>query len=285
MENDRHVRKHNLFVDGRYRFGVNEQKVLMTVISKIRIEDKDFVPYRVSWSDIKSISRDRLNTTKKIDDACQSLKNKTIKLKKGRVQDNFGFLSGWKVSPGAWVEFRIDPTMKDMLLQLLEDGNFTLYRLECVLSLNSSYSIRLYEILKSHQWKSGWIKIDLKQIKWSLGVPETVAYEKFGLFKAQILEKAKKDLQRHTDIKFEYQTVKEGRKVVALKFKISENKRYQKTVSSEISKRNHAKDGDTVVIAGKEYIVEGDCVRDPAGAPIPIGKINRMIKEGVALIK
>lgn len=285
MEENRHVRKSNIFVEGRYRFGVNEQKILLAVISKIRIGDKEFAPYRITWQTLKALSKEWLDSTARIDEACQNLKNKTIKIREGRKHDNFGFLSGWEVMPGAWVEFRVDPSMRDLLLDLLESGRFTLYRLECILGLNSTYSIRLYEIMKSHQYKRGWVKVRLDDLKWSLGVPQTGAYDNFGKFKAQILEKSQDDLESHTDVKFEYRTVKSGRKVVALELKISANDFYQKTIRAAIIKREHAKEGDLIVYQGKEFLFKGGEIRDEDGKPIRVNTINKWLKEGKAIIK
>lgn len=85
-------------------------------------------------------------------------------------------MSGWKVKVGKYVEFRIDPAMKELLLDLLEKGNFTLYDLEYVLSLNSTYSIRMYEILKSVYWKRRPVEVKLDRLKWLLDVSEKTGH-------------------------------------------------------------------------------------------------------------
>ena len=286
MEENRHVRKSNVFVEGRYRFGVIEQKILLAIISKIRIEDKEFVPYRISWSDLKEISRDNLTSTRKLDQSCEKLKGKTIKIREGEKQINFGFLSGWTVVPGAYAEFRIDPGMKEMLLDLLSEGRFTLYNLECVLSLGSTYSIRMYELLKAKQYRRKPFYVPLGDLKWILDIDEkSPSHAHFGMFRRLVLEKAKKDLQRHTDIKFTYKTVKERRKVVGIEFHVMTNGTYQKTVTALVDKRKFIRDGDTVVIGGKDFFVQDGCARDDEGLPIPIGQLNGMLKKGKLFIK
>lgn len=168
------VRKSNVFVEGRYRFNLNEQKILLQIISKIKLSDKEFKSYQVPWGDIKKFTNGRINTVKKIDQVCESLKSKTIKITNNKIEDNFGFLSGWKVFVGKYVEFRIDPGMKEMLLDLLEKGNFTIYDLEYILSLNSTYSIRIYEILKSVYWKNRPVEVQLDRLKWMLDIEEKI---------------------------------------------------------------------------------------------------------------
>jgi len=100
------------------------------------------------------------------------------------------------------------------------------YKLENILSLRSSYVIRLYEILKD------WLElnkrygnkaekiISLEEFRNILEIPKSYM---FGDIKRQILEKAKKELEQHTDIIFDYEEIKTGRKVTHLKFYISPN--------------------------------------------------------------
>ena len=269
------VRKSNVFIDGRYRFGLHEQKILLLIVSQVRTDQKEFIPYRVSWSEIKRISKGKLNTVAKIDKACESLKNKTISVKDGRVTDNFGFLSGWKTYQGKFVEFRIDTGMKSMLLNLLEEGNFTLYDLEFALALPSPHAIRMYEILKSQVWKKQPVEIALDDLKHALDIPRNSStYSNFSNFRQFILNRSQKNLEQHTDIIFKYEPVKEGRKVVSVRFSINDNKKYQKTVQAE-SKRDFVRPGDLILIAGEECeVLSGGCYYKEQA--IPIGELNRM---------
>lgn len=278
------VRKSNVFIDGRYRFNLHEQKILLQIISKIRMDEKEFSSYFVSWSDLREISNNNLNSTKKIDESCEKLKNKTIKIKKDGTENNFGFLSGWTVAPGKGVYFRIDPGMKDMLLDLLGEGNFTLFNLECAMSLSSSHSIRLYEVLKSHQWKKQPIYLSLEELKWSLDIDKnSPTYSDFANFRNHILDKSQKAFKTHTDIVFSYSPIKEGRKVVSLEITVSDNPRYQRTVQGQAAKEETKilSSGDRVIVGGKEYLFEGSGIVTSGGA-IPAGTLIQWIKQGKA---
>lgn len=273
------VRKSNVFIDGRYRFGLHEQKLLLLVVSQIRTDQKEFIPYQVPWAEIKRVSKGKLNTVAKIDQACENLKNKTITVKSGRVTDNFGFLSGWKTHEGKYVEFRIDPGMKEMLLGLLESGNFTLYDLEFALSLPSPYAIRMYEILKSHVWRKQPVTIDIEDLKHSLDIEKNnKTYANFSNFRRFILDRSKKNLAEHTDISFTYKTVKEGRRVVSVVFTIKDNKKYQKTIQS-VSERDFVRPGDLILIGGQECLVDSSaCFYQ--NTSIPIGDLTIMLRKG-----
>lgn len=287
LETSSRVRKSNVFIDGRYRFNLQEQKVLLQIISKIRMDEKEFTTYFVSWDELKKISNNHLDTSKKIDESCEKLKNKTIKIKKGGVEDNFGFLSGWKTTPGQGVHFRIDPSMKSMLLDLLNEGKFTLYKLECAMALNSAHSIRLYEIMKSHQWKKQPVIVSLNELKWSIDIGEkSPTYDDFSNFRVHILEKAQKAFKKHTDIVFDYIPIKEGRKVVSLEITVKENKKYQTTVQSEVTKEETKTllPGSIIMMGGNEYEYTGSGMYTDKGV-FPAGEVYKLLKQGKAKIK
>lgn len=281
------VRKSNIFIDGRYRFGLLEQKILLQILSKVGMDEKEFSPYFVSWSELLTLGKDNLNTLKKIDASCEKLKNKTIKIKNGKTEDNFGFLSGWTITPGHGVFFRIDPGMKSMLLDLLGTGNFTLFDLQCAISLSSSHSIRLYEILKSHQWKAQPVTLTLDEIKYALDIDkDSPTYSNFSNFRSRILLPSQKAFKEHTDIVFTFSTVKAGRKVVSLEVTIKKNFRYQKTIQGECAKQETVNlvSGDIILLGDKEYTFADGGLLMGDGA-LPTGDVMRLIKEGKAVVR
>jgi len=97
------------------------------------------------------------------------------------------------------------------------------YKLENVLSLKSKYSIRLYEVLKSNLFKK-CIEIEIKELKKMLGVNEK-SYNVYQNLKNKVIITAQKELNKITDISFEFEEIKTGRKVTSIKFIInSKNK-------------------------------------------------------------
>ena len=275
-------RKSNIFVDGSYRFGLNEQKILLMVVSKVKMDGKDFVPYCVPWDEIKRMSNNELNTVKKIDNACVNLKNKTISIKSGKEVDNFGFLSGWKTYEGRHVEFRLDPGMKKMLLGLLEEGHFTLYDLEFALALPSTHAVRMYEILKSHSWKKQPVEVSLDDIKRSLDIPlNSKTYVNFSNFRQFILNRTQKNLTKYTDLTFTYKPIKDGRKVGSIEFNIKENKKFQRTVQAATG-REYVKPGDVLIIHGEEYTVDEGCRCYCKNGAVSAGQLNEMLRIGTA---
>jgi hypothetical protein len=115
------------------------------------------------------------------------------------------------------IELCFDPKLKPYLLQLKK--RFTTYRLKEVIQLKSSFSIRIYELLKQYV-KIGERIFLLETLKASLGIGPT-KYSLYGDFKKRVLLVAQSEVAEKTDISFEFKEIKEGRKVVKIKFIIN----------------------------------------------------------------
>ena len=140
-----------------------------------------------------------------------------LEIKEGSKLKQLSWVSyvEYDVSNGK-IEIAFDPRLKPYLLQLKRE--FTSYKLKHVLELKSSYSIRIYEILK--KWQTiGKIEIQLEDLRKMLGV--TDKYLEYHNFKKRVLNKAKTEINEKTDLSFDFEEVKTGRMVTGIKFFIN----------------------------------------------------------------
>lgn len=112
------------------------------------------------------------------------------------------------------VEAKFNPEMAGFLLQLR--SFFTEYNLMEYITLPSTYSQRLFEILKS--W-SGLpeVLLSLAELHKLLDTPPSFRAD-FRQFRVHVLEKAHKDIQQNTSLAFQWKAVKAGRSVEAIRF-------------------------------------------------------------------
>jgi plasmid replication initiation protein len=131
-----------------------------------------------------------------------------------------------------YIIFDIHQDLKPYLLNLQKD--FTTYQVVNVLKLNGIYSPKLYEIFikkfneEMHYKKSKKsviLNIEIDKLREMLSIKDTYRYADI---KKQIVEVAKKQFKLHTDIQFDYEEQKIGRKVIALEFTIKANKIFVK---------------------------------------------------------
>ena len=96
---------------------------------------------------------------------------------------------------------------------------YTSYTLRYVLPMKSTYSIRLYELLKSYSKnnQSWWFELD--QLRHLLDCEN---YNRFPDFRRYVLEPSVREINQYTDISIDVKLIKDGRKVKAVEFKMLE---------------------------------------------------------------
>ena len=116
---------------------------------------------------------------------------------------------------------------------------FTQYLLEQTAKMQSTYSVRLYELLV--QWKSAkktpLLQLDCFRQQLGVGVDE---YKLMSNFKKRVLDLAIKEINETSDLTVSYEQEKRGKRIVGFKFKVlSKNK------PKDIKKKENARDIDT----------------------------------------
>lgn len=213
------VYQHNSLILASYDMSALEQKLFLMLISTIK-KDDDRVNRTVFR--VKDIA-DTLGITSQslyrdLPKICAGLMKKVIEIK----QDDgswqmFSIISYAKyISKEGKLVLEIHKEAEPYLLKLQE--MFTVYRLENVLNLKSKYAIRLYQQSKRCLFKGGEI-IDLTDFKKILKI-EKKTYDRFDCITSKILKPAIEEINNKTDIEVSYDTIKDGRKVCALKFDV-----------------------------------------------------------------
>ena len=215
------VDKSNFLARVSYRLKTNEQKLVLMVISKINRYDKDFKTYEIPVKAIAGILGVGADSKfyRQVKDMTFSILKKPFKYfnEKGEeVQQNW--FSVCKYGNGI-AKFRFDKELKPYLLDLKK--NFTSYQLGYAVKLNSFFSIKLYQLLKSYD-DVGRYEATIDELKWGLGI-NIDEYYRYNDFKKRILLPAQKELKEKTDISFTFKETKRVRKINTIKFIIKYN--------------------------------------------------------------
>lgn len=140
--------------------------------------------------------------------------------------------------------------------------NYFKYELWNALKLRSRNQLHMYELLKQYEMV-GVREIELKQLKDWLGLIDN-EYKRWEKFKTDVLNKCQVALKKYTDIQFEYEAIKTGRRVTGVRFLINKNETYEDPVKlcdfisevGTIEGRNRQK------IAMRREINKGEQYRD-----------------------
>jgi plasmid replication initiation protein len=209
-----------------------EKLIFAKMCTMIDPQDTDFIDYTIYIRDIIDILgiTDGGGAYQNIVDAAKKLKSRDITIvvkdkESGREEIlDTNLVIGVKRAKmtkddrDLYVKLSFHPDLKPYLLQL--KSNFTLLDIRNFVRLHSGSTMRIYELLKQYEnTNSKQREISLDTLKNMLGV--TNKYPMYGNFKQKILEEALRRINESTDINFSYDEIKDGRKVSAIRFKIT----------------------------------------------------------------
>ena len=116
------------------------------------------------------------------------------------------------------VELKVNDQLAPYLLDL--KSHFTKYSLQEALSFKSGFAMRLYQLLAQYQ-NMQEVDFSLEKLRFCLNVEDST-YKLFGDFRRYVLDQAKNEINKKSTLRFEYKPIKKGRKVVAIKFTITQ---------------------------------------------------------------
>ena len=221
------VTQSNKLVEARYNLSLGEQRLILAMIAKIQPDDEDFKPYKVSigeLADFLGVARgSAYHECKKI---TKSLLGRVLEIQEsGRLLQTGWVSSADYVDGTGVVNLSFDPLLKPYLLQL--KGNFTSCKFEMLLSFKSQYTIRMYTFLKQYE-RLKEREIELELLREMLGLSKNL-YTEYKNFKQCILIPVKNEIAKKADFYFEFDEIKYGRRVGAIRFRIFTKKPIEST--------------------------------------------------------
>ena len=218
------VTKSNYFImNSSYDLSLEEQKIILTLASMVQPDDEDFKSYKFRIADFMALLgvSDKSKYTE-IPKITKELMKKVFEIQEGNKLIQTAWLSGAVYEKGSGeVELTFSSYLKPYMLKL--NSMFTQYKLANILSMKSKYSPRIYEILKCNEFKKQeYIQIEVGELR-KLLKADTV-YPLYNDFKRYIIQRTQKELKKISDIYFDFEEIKTGRKVTSLKFYIHSNK-------------------------------------------------------------
>ena len=228
MDKNYMVTKSNKLIACNYDLSLQEQKIILTIASMVQPQDTEFKEYEFKIKDfIKLLGVEGQNKYTELPKITKELKKKVFEISEGTDILQVSWLGGvrYKTKEGILI-LKLDSGLKPYMLELKE--LYISYKLDNILSLKSKYSIRMFEILKSNLFKK-CIEIELEELKKMLGI-KGKSYDVYQNLKNKVILQSQKELKKLTDISFEFEEIKTGRKVTSLKFYINTNKTKNKAL-------------------------------------------------------
>ena len=202
------VKDNALIQKTRYALSVQQQKLLLFMVSKIKPMDEPYTEYTISIGDYCracGVDHDNGGNYAYMKASLKSIADKSIWMKMGNGKE---ILLRWldRVvidEHSGTVQFSFHRDMHPYLLNL--HSRYTQDSLMNVLPMRSAYSIRLYELLRSYVNMETTITMMLDEFKRRIGGE---VYERFSNLKQKVIDPAVAEINMYSDIEVEYKAAK-----------------------------------------------------------------------------
>ena len=222
----------NDLVHAKYDLSLWQKRVFVYAISQLEKEEKDFAPLKMGVYEIIKYfkSNGGVAIYKAILESPKSL-DTTIQIPyitpEGHLRYGFIKLLQKYTIPAdnqlenQYIEIHFNNDLKTHLLDLKE--KFLKYDIRNIVDLQSTYSFRMFEILKSYEYRKE-VELEIDYLREILEV--TTIYKSYKDFKRRIIDKAQEDLTKFCDVTFDCEPKKglTGKRIQSLVFHIHKNK-------------------------------------------------------------
>jgi plasmid replication initiation protein len=211
------VKSNEIIQKARYNLQLQEQKIILYLISKIKPEDIELKEHLFQIRDfclVCGLDDDNGANYRYVKQTLKNLRDKSIwvTLPDGS-ETTLAWMDQVTIHPNSGaVKIKINDLMKPYLIQLKEC--FTQYELLYTLAMKSQYSIRLYELLKSYEYQHEKT-FEIEELKRLLSAENYTRYADFQRF---VLDRAAGEINALSDLAVAYKSIKEGKRFAQIKF-------------------------------------------------------------------
>lgn len=205
---DKIIYQHNAITSGRYDYSACMLDILFMVLSTL---EKDKLIYTIHTEDIEHITGRKWNIAQ-FTKSTEAMLTKMFEIEDETAYTQFVLFQYFKYLKGTRsIEVKLSEVSLSYFFEL--KNNFTAMQLKSVLNCSSKYAKRLYGL--ACQWRSvGKKRFEISELKKMLGLINKKGEEQFervSEFKKKVLDVAKEQINKNTDIQFDYELTKRGR--------------------------------------------------------------------------
>lgn len=225
--------KTNPIINARFDITTVQMKVFLKIIASIDQSKDDISEVQISVAELqKFVGRTSKNIHKYLQEELVKLKQRNIFYEDEHIRLDTNLLSSIiYYKKQGFFSFEIPKALKPFLLQIKE--NFTVFDIRNMLFLESIYAMRLYEYCKEFE-RFKQFEIDVEEIKERFGIADR--YKNYFDFKLKVINQARSELMKNSELYFDFEEIKEGKKVVRLRFTIIKNNKFFTKENTELSK-------------------------------------------------
>lgn len=213
--------KTNPIINAKFDITAVQMKVFLKVVASIDQSADEMPEINISIKEFQEfVGGKAKNIHTYLQDELTKLRKKDLYYEDERIRLEANFFSSIIYhKKEAYFTFEFSKNIKPFLLQIKD--NFTVFDIRNIMYLDSIYAIRFYEFCKEFE-RFKTFEFNVEELKEKFGL--TDRYKNYFDFKLKVINQARAELIKNSELYFEFEEIKLGKKVVRLKFFIHKNK-------------------------------------------------------------
>jgi len=207
---EKKIKQHNTITSGRYDFSACQLDILFMLLATLDESDELGKEYHIRVRDIELITGRKWNY-QQLREGTEDMMSRVFEIQESRGLAQIVLFTKVQYLDGTGSFYmKINEEARPYFFDL--KNNFTLLELKSVLGCTSKHAKRLYSL--ACQWRgTGGHTYAIGELKEMLGLKdpkgkEPEQYKQIGQFKDYVLDVAKRQINEHTDIVFDYELLK-----------------------------------------------------------------------------
>lgn len=199
-----------------------EFKILDTYLGRINSHDDEHRTVKFEKGELENLLGVKQLKPQVLDDRLQHLMT-TVRIPDKNSKRGFTRIALFEKAHaeqddyGVWeAELTCTESAKKYIFDV-ENLNYLRYKLKNIVNIKSRYTYIMFLYLWENKYRGTWEE-PLDKMKLVLNCNNEPTYKEFKRFNDLVLKKVHKEIHEATDIKYDYETVKKGRSVVAVRF-------------------------------------------------------------------
>lgn len=222
--------KNDLILARQKETSIWATRLLNFLVMQIVSEDRDLKTYRVKITDLAEfVGVERSGDLyADIKAACKEAMGKVAQIGSDDPSEPWkmlAWLSKAEYDGKGTLYLSLSEDLKPYLLNLKEMGYFTQYQIREILPMNSTYAVRLYQLitLENNKWRGNidYVEKSIEELREYFGCDKTTGkFKQISQFKAGVIETAVRQINRNPESMFKIRVeyIKTGRFVTGVRF-------------------------------------------------------------------
>lgn len=255
------VMANNMVLHSASNLNLNELKLLRFIIMQTERGDSDLFEFDVAVKDLCKLLgiKNNKDIYKRIDTMTTHLMQEVIRIGDDSKQEwrKFHWVDVCEYRKGI-ITIKLSDQLKPFLIGLR--GCFTRYQLSEIISLKSTYAIRIYEIINGYLSENNLPHADVA-IEFSISIDEIrratnteKKFERYSSFKTYVIDTALKEINEKSKYYVTATPYKRGRAVVGFEFLIESQVGH--TVKMQKQNKEIKTQADTVQMDGQMNLMD-----------------------------